>query len=149
MPRSTQRTWVKLYCYQRLHGSVVYQLTEAEQSVWDKILCFAGLCGGNGVIADNDGRPLPHHHIAHEIHSSLEDLESTIEKCIKEGRIYEDGSGLHITNWLAYQSEYQRQKPYRENPGEYTAEKSRHEQDTTAKGKYGQMVRSRLDNEVK
>lgn len=121
-----KRTWVKLYCWGRLHGSVVYQLTEAEQSVWDKLLCLAGIISREGQLSDNDGRPLPHNHISHELHTSEELLESTLAKCIEEGRITEDEKGLHITNWQVYQSEYERQKPYREkskagqdDPGKY------------------------------
>ena len=115
MPRAAgRRTWIKLYCYGRLHGSVVYQLTEAEQSVWDKLLCYAGILGREGQISDNDNRPFPHSFIAHELHTSEELLESTLSKCEQEGRIAEDGAGIHITNWVAYQSEYQRQKPYRQ-----------------------------------
>lgn len=113
MGRTGARAWIKLHCHGRLHGSIVYQLEEAEQSVFDKLLCFAGECNRDGQISDNDGRPFPKDHIAHELHTSMELLESTLEKCIKEGRIAENGTGLHITNWATYQSEYQRQKPYR------------------------------------
>ena len=115
MPRVRGRTtWIKLYCYGRLHGSINYQLTQEEQSVWDKLLCLAGLCGLGGLIADNDRRPLPHEYIAHELHASLELLESTLSKCQKEGRAIEDEQGIHITKWKDYQGEYDRQKPYRE-----------------------------------
>lgn len=109
-----KRTWIKLYCYQRLHGSVAYQLSEEEQSVWDKLLCFAGLCGFDGMICDNDMRPFPHSFIAHEIHATDKLLENTLDKCKEEGRISEDGQGIKIVNWTAYQSEYDRQKPSRQ-----------------------------------
>lgn len=123
MPRgSTSRKWIKLYTRGRLHGSIVYQLEEAEQSVWDKLLCFAGEINRDGQISDNDGFPLPHSFIAHELHTTLELLESTLKKCKEEhpdhpeeNRITEDGNGIHITNWKTYQSEYERQKPYRED----------------------------------
>ncbi len=108
-----RRTWIKLYCYQRLHGSMAYDLEEAEQSVWDKLLCMAGLCAFEGAICNNDGKPFPHSFIAHELHTSEELLETTLSKCKEEGRITEDETGIHITNWTAYQSEYARQKPYR------------------------------------
>jgi hypothetical protein len=110
-----RRTWIKLHTYGRLHGSVVHQLEEAEQSVWDKLLCFAGEINRDGQISDNDGRPYPHPFIAAEIHTTPALLESTLAKCFDEGRITEDETGLHITNWKHYQSEYQRQKPYRQN----------------------------------
>lgn len=112
MPKPSRR-WVKLYCYELLHGSVSYQLTEAEQAVWIKLLCLAGLCGHEGIIADHDLRPFPHDFISHEIHTTLELLEETLRKCKAEGRISEDGNGIHITNWAKYQSEYGRQRPYR------------------------------------
>jgi hypothetical protein len=107
------RRWVKLYCYEMLHGSVSYQLSEAEQSVWVKLLCFAGLCGNEGLISDHDLRPFPHSFIVHEIHADTEIFESTLKKCKAEGRISEDGQGIKITNWAKYQSEYERQRPYR------------------------------------
>lgn len=91
-----------------------YQLTEAEQSIWDKFLCLAGLCGMNGLIADNDKHPLPHEFIAHEFHAPLDLLESTLTKCKKEGRLSENGSGIQVKNWSIYQSEYDRQKSSRD-----------------------------------
>jgi len=115
MPRGGgRRTYIKLNCYGILHGSINYQLTEAEQGIWVKLLCLAGECLFEGLIADNDKRPLPHAFIAHGLHTSEELLESTLTKCKEEGRITEDGQGIHITNWKAYQSEYERQKPYRQ-----------------------------------
>lgn len=108
------RKWIKIFCYETLHGSVSYQLSEAEQSVWVKLLCFAGLCGNEGLIADHDLRPFPHPFIIHEIHTDEDIFKATLAKCKEEGRISEDGQGIRITNWAKYQSEYDRQKPWRE-----------------------------------
>ena len=126
-----KRTWIKLHCYERLHGSVAFQLEPDERSVWDELLCLAGLCGHEGLIADRDKRPYPHSFVAHELHISEELFERTLAKCKQEGRITENEHGIHITNWRVYQSEYQRQKPYRqkdEDPDRFT------------KGKFGHMV---------
>lgn len=128
-----RRTWIKLYCYPRLHGSISYQLTNEEQSIWDKLLCLAGLCDIPGVISDNDGRPYPHSFVAHELHASEELLESTLAKCKEEGRITENEHGIHITNWHKYQSEYQRQKPYRKKTDSIDPDKY-------GQGKYGKNV---------
>ena len=111
------RKWIKLHCYERLHGSVSYQLSEAEQSVWDKLLCLAGLSPHDGVISDNDLRAYPHSFIIHELHTTEKLFESLLAKCLKEGRITEDEQGLHITNWWKYQSEYKRQSQYRQYEG--------------------------------
>jgi len=78
-----------------------------------KLLCFAGLCGNEGVIADHDLHPFPHKFICHEIHTDEALFEETLRKCVDEGRISEDGQGIKITNWAKYQSEYERQKQYR------------------------------------
>lgn len=134
---SGRRTWVKLYCWGRLHGSVVYQLTEGEQSVWDKLLCLAGIIGREGQISDNDGRAFPRTFLSHELHTSEELLESTLTKCISEGRISENEGGLHITNWKAYQSEYERQKPYREAKRGQIQPNHTPTYEDYAQGKYG------------
>jgi hypothetical protein len=53
-------------------------------------------------------------YIANRLNVQLPLLKGTLEKCILEGRVTEDDSGIHIANWARYQSEYDRQKPYRE-----------------------------------
>lgn len=111
------RRWIKVYCLETLHGSISYQLTEGERYVWLGLLCQAGLCGHDGVIADHDLRPFPHDHVARLLNTTIALLETTLEKCTKEGRISEDGQGIKITNWTKYQSEYERQKPYRNRKG--------------------------------
>lgn len=131
MPRARKRTWIKLYCYERLHGSITSQLEPDERSVWDELLCFAGLCGLDGLIADHDKRPYPHPFIAHELHIEEELFKRTLDKCLTEGRITENGEGIHITNWTVYQSEYARQKPYRQKDDD---------PDKYIKGKYGHLV---------
>jgi len=133
MPRGPRR-WIKIFCYETLHGSVSYQLTEAEQSVWVKLLCFAGLCGNEGLIADHDLHPFPHAFIIHEIHTDVDVFEETLEKCKTEGRISEDGQGIRIVNWAKYQSEYERQKKYR-------GKEASQDPDKFVTGKYGHMVR--------
>ena len=132
-----KRSWIKVYCYQTLHGSISYQLTQEEQAVWLKLLCLTGLCSHEGTISDNDGRAYPHSFIAHELHTSVELLDSTLAKCKEEGRISEDEHGIHITNWKAYQSEYERQKPYRQE----RAKQQSQDPDKYIKGKYGHMVK--------
>ena len=133
------RTWIKLHCDGVIHGSVTYQLSEAEQAVWMKLLAFAGIINRDGEISDNDGRAFPREFIAQEIHTTTKNLDSTLEKCIDEGRITEDKQVLYITNWKAYQSEYNRQKPYRE------ARKTPMQE---ASDKAGQDRQAQLDNRL-
>lgn len=109
----SKRAWVKLHINGMLNGSVRYQLEPEERATWVDLLCFAGLGLEPGVISDNDMRPYPHSFLANRFNISLELLETTLKKCVKEGRITEDEQGIHIANWSEYQSEYQRQKQYR------------------------------------
>jgi hypothetical protein len=111
---STKRSWIKLYINNYIMGSVRYQLTPAERSVWVDLLCLAGLSPTAGSICDSDNRAYPHSFIANRFNIRTTLLEDTLNKCKEEGRIKEDSGGIHIINWGSYQSEYQRQKPYRD-----------------------------------
>lgn len=138
MRGSTRRTWVKLFVIGWLHGSVRWQLTPEERGTFADLLAFAGECGRDGEISDNDGRAFPFSFIANQLNIPLELLERTIAKCVTEGRIKlgepveqfegnETNEGvIHIVNWTSYQSEYERQKPYRgkqDDPDKYTRQK--------------------------
>lgn len=110
-----RRLWIKLYPVDCLDGSIRYQLEPDERGVWYDLLNFSAICANPGTIADKDGRPYPHNFIANRLNISLDLLELALKKCKEEGRIKEvDGGIIEITNWNAYQSEYQRQKPYRQ-----------------------------------
>lgn len=110
----SRKTWIKLYPIDCLEGSIRYQLKPDERSVWYDLLNFAAVCASPGLIADKDKRPYPHSFIAGRLNISIALLKRTLKKCKEEGRITENKQGIHITNWHAYQSEYQRQKPYRQ-----------------------------------
>ena len=112
--RTTRRRWIKLYPTESINGSIRYQLTPSERGVWYDLLCFSSLCSNTGDICDRDGNEFPPGFIANRLNIPAPLLKSTLLKCALEGRIIADDHGLHITNWAKYQSEYDRQKPYRE-----------------------------------
>jgi hypothetical protein len=115
MPRAGwQRRWIKLYPIECLEGSIRYQLEADERGVWYDLLNLAAICVEPGTISDRDSRPYPHTFIANRLNIPLELLDRTLKKCEEEGRIHENETGIHIVNWKLYQSEYERQKPYRE-----------------------------------
>jgi len=109
-----KRRWIKLYPIDCLEGSIRYQLEADERGVWYDLLQFSALCATPGFISDKDGRPYPHSFIANRLNISVDLLERTIDKCKEEGRISENTTGIKISNWAFYQSEYDRQKPYRQ-----------------------------------
>ena len=112
--RTTKRRWIKFYPGEIINGSLRWQLTAAERSVWYELMLFASLCSNTGDICDRDGKPFPYSFIANRLNITGKLFRSTLKKCIDEGRIAEDDAGLHIVNWSRYQSEYDRQKPYRQ-----------------------------------
>ena len=114
-----RRPWIKLYPIDCLDGSIRYQLEPDERGVWYDLLNFSAICAKPGTIADKDERPYPLTFIANRLNISLELLEETLKKCIEEGRIKDIDGVIQIVNWGAYQSEYQRQKPYREKKDLY------------------------------
>lgn len=114
MSAPTRRRWIKLYPIECLDGSIRYQLEPDERGAWYDLLNFAAVCSNTGVIADRSCRAFPHSFIANRLNISGELLERTLKKCIEEGRLTEDGAGIQIVNWAIYQSEYDRQKPFRE-----------------------------------
>jgi len=111
---ATRRSWIKLYLTGWLHGSIRWQLEPEERGVWADLICLAGECGKTGKICDNDGKPYPQKYLASMLNIPTELLDRTIEKCKNDERISVEGDILVITNWKAYQSEYERQKSYRD-----------------------------------
>ena len=133
MPRGQgSTTWVKIWVRGWLHGSIRWQLEADERGVWADLIAMAGECGRDGAICDNDGRPFPRDFIANQLNIPQELLDRTIAKCRHEGRLDDRDDMIVITNWKAYQSEYDRVKKYRQKPPE--------DKDKFTKGKYGHMV---------
>ncbi len=135
-----RKRWVKLHITGWLHGSVRWQLEPAERATFADLICMAGECGKDGEICDNDGRAFPRAFIANQLNITEDLLECTIAKCEDEGRLSDKDGVIFITNWKAYQSEYDRQKPYRQ------AELKTDDPDKYTQGKYGPLVHTGLES---
>jgi len=129
MRGSPKMTWVKLHVSGWLHGSIRYQLEPDERGVWADLIAMAGQCLARGRICDNDGIAYPKQYIANQLNISLELLERTLGKCKKEGRIAEIKGVIGITHWKEYQSEYERQIPYRQKASKPDIRKAPYEND--------------------
>lgn len=111
------RTWIKVDCEGILRGSINYLLSLDGQAIWVKMIALSEVCGGRpGYIEDNNQKGLPHDYIAHELHCTVELLESVLEKMAGDKAIeLKDSGSIHLVNFHHYQfSEYDRQKPYRD-----------------------------------
>ncbi len=107
------RKWIKLWVAESLRGTIRFDFSSEERGVWYDLLSMAGDCRLDGYIAAGDNKGYPVEWIAGVLNISIELLQRTIDKCLKTRRIEKSPQGLHITNWHKYQSEYERQKPYR------------------------------------
>jgi hypothetical protein len=100
------------------------ELSPEERWVWIGLLLLAGDSNCEGIIylrKKEDGSSLGYSLItlSELLNVTLDIFQKAIEKFIKyeKIRVNEDGV-IYILNWKKYQSEYQRQKPYREGEKE-------------------------------
>ena len=108
------KRWIKLWVHESLEGTIRFDFSPEERAVWYDLLLLAGRCRREGIIAPSEGAAFPHLWIAGTLNISQELLDRTLKKCIETERIKENSNGIEILNWAKYQSEYDRQKPYRQ-----------------------------------
>lgn len=137
------KRWVKVWVSECLNGTIRFDFTPEQRGVWYDLLVLAGNCRHEGLIAAGQGIPYPDNWIAGTLNIPLKLLQVTIQKCIETGRIEKNGSGYRIVNWEKYQSEYDRQKPYREAKKQQQKDS---DLDKYFKGKYGHLVEGKNDS---
>lgn len=127
---SPQRTtgamrYVKMFVMECLDGTIRFDFDPDERGVWYDLILLGGRMRVKGLLSAGPGQPYPRRWIAGTLNITEELLERTLRKCIAapgdnktldghDPRIVETPDGLRIINWHKYQSEYDRQKPYRE-----------------------------------
>lgn len=127
MPRGRPpQPWVKLH-YTILNSAINYEMNLSQQMIYIKLLVFSSNCGQiPGVLSDNDGRPIPEKHLADCIHAPVKIVMETIKIGLATNRFNKNGSTcLELSNYNYYQSEYFRQKPYRQAAQEARKEEAR------------------------
>ena len=108
--------WVKFDIEGCISGSIRFDLTPAERSVWYELILLAGKSRNPGIVQASSEIAYPLQFIANQLRISKSLLNSTIRKCQDEGRLVVDKSGIHITNWSRYQSDSERLKKYPKYP---------------------------------
>lgn len=126
-----RRTWIKLFCDQWLRGSIRKEAIEI-RAIFADLLAMAGdsAYGDDGIIqlAEDVG-------FTDELIAGILNIPIKIWRSAKkrlschpvntENRIeiisLQQGFSMRILNWQRYQSEYQRQKPYREDKKKETS----------------------------
>lgn len=111
-----RRNWIKLYCDQTLRGTCFTELAPDERFVFFGFLLLAGDSAIEGKIALTETMGYIDPQIAELLKIDLELLLRAKEKMIKFDKIKVlENNIILIVNWTKYQSEYQRQKKYRED----------------------------------
>lgn len=110
-----KRTWIKLYAHQWLFGTLRDELEPAERSIWADFLAMAGDSNWEGQISFTKTMGYTDFQISGLLKVPLQTLKSAKEKMIKHGKItVTEDNVIEICKWFIYQSEYLRQKPYRQ-----------------------------------
>jgi hypothetical protein len=110
------RKWIKVYCDKWLSGTL-REDTPDMRGVWIDLLVLAGSgqYGDTGEIKLRNGVGFTNRQIAEILHISMSLWRQAKSRFIETDRIEITPRGaISITNWRKYQSEFERQKPYRE-----------------------------------
>ena len=127
--------WYKCFPIDDLFGSIRHELGPAERGIWYDMRSLASISPVPGKLCESESQAYPHTRIAALLNVRLAMLEATVEKAVAMGLCTEDDTGIHILNWERSQSEYDRQKSYRQKEGKST------DPDKFIQGKYGKHVR--------
>ena len=110
------RTWVKVYCDKWLNGTLREESSEV-RGVWVDLLSLAGSgqYGDTGEIKLINGIGFTDKQISEILRISLALWRKAKGRLQQSERIKITPKGaISITNWHKYQSEYKRQKQYRQ-----------------------------------
>jgi len=120
-----RRNWIKLYVDQCLRGTMISELSAVQRWIWVGLLLMAGDSSQEGLIflrKDENGAYVGYSEatIAELLGVSKDEFISATNKMILHEKISIDKNRvIKILNWSKYQSEYQRQKPYRSGGQDY------------------------------
>jgi hypothetical protein len=111
------RTWIKIYCDKWVTGTLREDAPDV-RGIWIDLLALAGSgqYGDTGEIKLTNGVGFTDGQIAEILHIPKSLWRKAKHRLLETQRIEISPRGaIRIINWRKYQSEYERQKPYRES----------------------------------
>ena len=120
------RTWIKVYCDNWISGTIREEQPDI-RSVWIDLLTFAGSgqFGDTGEIKLANGVGFTDRQIAEIMHIKTSLWKRAKARFLISERIEINPKGaISIVNWSIYQSEYNRQKSYRQSKHEEFSEEN-------------------------
>jgi hypothetical protein len=124
-PKFGHRSWVKLWVNEWLDGTTRYEMSDSQRAFWIDLLAMAGrsrypgiICAGKSTDGKYIGYPI---NKFQSLMSEPLNVEETLAMFERTGKITVNVTPdsplrlltLELLNWDKYQSEYNRQKPYR------------------------------------
>lgn len=110
-----RRNWIKLYVDQVLRGTCFKELIPDERFIWFGFLLLAGDNAMEGKICVTEEMGFSNNQLASLLKCDAELIKRSIKKMIRYEKIKVcENNIIQILNWQKYQSEYQRQRDYRE-----------------------------------
>jgi len=114
------RTWIKLFVRGWLDGTVRYQMEPAERALFTDLLVLAAntrLTGVEGVVAIGETKgvinPYSAEQLAAKLFYPVEFVRATLKKFVAQDRITVKDDVIYINGWSKFQSDYSRQRKYR------------------------------------
>lgn len=110
------RTWIKIYCDKWLGGTIREETPEV-RGIWVDLITLAGSgrFGDTGHIKLSNNIGMTDEQIAGILQITQELWNKAKKRLAETNRISFNGDNIiSIINWNKYQSEYERQKSYRE-----------------------------------
>ena len=114
------RTWIKVYCDNWIQGTLREETPDV-RGIWADLLALAGTgqYGDTGEIKLTNGVGYTDEQIAQILCIKKSSWRRAKLRLVETKRIKISPRGaIYITNWSKYQSEYRRQKSYRERKPE-------------------------------
>lgn len=124
-PHFGRRMWVKLWVNEWLEGTTRGEMSDAQRAFWIDLLAMAGRSRYPGVVCAGkgpDGKFIGYSINKYQgLMSEPIDVEETLALFVRTGKVCIEVTStaprllaVELLNWEKYQSEYQRQKPYRQ-----------------------------------
>lgn len=104
--------WLKLWTRGWLEGSIRFDLTPAQRSVFLDLCALARESRNPPWVQANETTAYPHSWLASKLNIPLALLEKTIKICKDQQRISENTTGIKVLKFHYYQSE----RPYQSKP---------------------------------
>ena len=111
----SRRNWIKIYPEGFLRRTLFKELIPIERWVWIGFLCLAGDNALDGKICVTEEMGYTDEQLAKLLDTDLKILKSAKNKMVEFKKIsVNENNVVSIVSWNTYQSEYQRQRDYRQ-----------------------------------